>query len=798
MIFFKEKQGVGACAADYFISLASVLLWIGMLIAHSRTLRIDEVPDRVIYIYTGEAVIVSVLSGIVFAISILLFFMQRGKPAANRRSARLRIRLSFIPLLIVVVNLCFPVFPTFITHLIVFGVPAVFAWGGLFWYRHRVHSFSPNPAEKKIRDVLLILVISTICYWASGVYYSYSAGEHSGDEGHYLIQAISLYNDGDLDLRNNFKEIPESQRDHVHISSNSRGHHWYSWHSPGLSFLLAAVVPFGVPFRHLLLGAISASALAGMYLLCRSIGAERRSSVLAVALLGTGIYWGIYSSRALPEVLGASLTIYGLLGAISQRNYRWLSMVPSLICVGYLPWVQTRFIPLSITILFLFIFFGMLEKENTYHKVFRLCFFLTVSLLFLGTFQFAQMSMFHKGMSYPVENLLFSLPTGLWHSIASNRGILEMFPLFACGLCATLKLFFSKEKRYFGAALLLVFLCIWLTSCSTVWFSGGKTLPGRFLLVVCPVLVAAVAYIFPSSRKTLQYLILYLGFFPVGIYVMQLSILPEFGRSFADPYNIEKLHPLLSDIARFYYDPYAETAVFPAIVLYAVVLILLFAKKLGRYSLIGLVATLVGTFVLAAEITHVPTIERSKRKLAYMLERRDLEKSLVFTTGETAHPYPLFHLSDRFAGHTETDVGWVTNRDDTNPSLSNLIEISELPVNDWSGRGYKWATLVQPFHGYAGKRAVVLEADVKGDFEFELAIREGNTTLVERKYNNVQELKEYIALEGRGEGKTYILIRLMSGKGQFQTKRIAYSAYSHSLLDKANLFIGIGSLENNR
>jgi len=45
----------------------------------------------------------------------------------------------------------------------------------------------------------------TVFFTMTGLYWTFASGAHSGDEGHYLIQAVSLYEDGDLDIRNNLE-----------------------------------------------------------------------------------------------------------------------------------------------------------------------------------------------------------------------------------------------------------------------------------------------------------------------------------------------------------------------------------------------------------------------------------------------------------------------------------------------------------------------------------------------------------------------------------------------------------------
>ncbi len=69
------------------------------------------------------------------------------------------------------------------------------------------------------------------------------------DEPHYVIEAISIIKDGDLDLKNNYlnKDYKSFYKGNLdpHISLNSQNNHWYSIHGYGLGLLLVPFVIVG-------------------------------------------------------------------------------------------------------------------------------------------------------------------------------------------------------------------------------------------------------------------------------------------------------------------------------------------------------------------------------------------------------------------------------------------------------------------------------------------------------------------------------------------------------------------------
>jgi len=185
----------------------------------------------------------------------------------------------------------------------------------------------------------------------------------TGDEPFYVMTAISLVRDGDLDEANNY-----AQRDFDEFyPASPLPEDWNGWpafprtlpphpattdlpglhtkHGIGLSLLIA--VPYELAGR---LGAVlvilgCGALLAGqMYLLGRSIGAL--PDIAGAVAVGLAVVMPIapYALLIFPEVPAALLLLYAIrrLAAPHNANWQWALAGAS---IGFLPWLHQRFAP---------------------------------------------------------------------------------------------------------------------------------------------------------------------------------------------------------------------------------------------------------------------------------------------------------------------------------------------------------------------------------------------------------------------------------------------------------------------
>ena len=127
-------------------------------------------------------------------------------------------------------------------------------WGqdsGLFW-RSWVRKFTALPLKRKV----VLLFLASLLAFNAGSFLQISRGvTFSGDEPHYLIISHSLLHDGDFDLANNYE-----QRDYAgfmmfegktgaHVVPGAKPDSRYSFHSPGVTFVMFPFYALGALFK---------------------------------------------------------------------------------------------------------------------------------------------------------------------------------------------------------------------------------------------------------------------------------------------------------------------------------------------------------------------------------------------------------------------------------------------------------------------------------------------------------------------------------------------------------------------
>jgi hypothetical protein len=683
-------------------------------------------------------------------------------------------------------------FPVLSSNILYFGAPAIVAWAFLGTLEG---AEKRQVSRRRIwTEWLMVLTFFTLLYWWVGVYFTESVGEHSGDEGHYLIQSKSMFYDGDLDIKNNFDEpLDGVDPIYMHIGPGSRRGAWYSWHTSGLAILLAPTVPWGIEMRHFLLSLISGLALAGVYLLCQQVGVARRMMPVPLFLLGGSAFWVIYTSRVLPEVFGGTLAVYAMIATLAQKRFPWRSAILAAVVIMLLPWAHTRFVPLALTAFGCYGLQGLLGDEIWSRKIIRLSVFSVLSIAGLAFFQACQYYMFKGGspFSESVLTLLFSDPAGMWHILASNRGILQAFPVFAAVLPAVVYLAVRRSSQPFAAFSLLYFLSVFMTSCSTVWFTGGSCVPGRFILVTLPLLIVVLALVFPRSGTGFRAIVWYAGWLSLFMIIIELLVLPDLGKSFTNVMIVDVAHPLLRGLARISYNPYHGARLMPGIAIYGAATALLLLPKLNRLVQGLIIIFIVVSIFESATFPNVADRRYDPQRVAPILEEKLSDSSLVLAKGDMREPLVLTDFSDRFVVKDRLSMDSITTLDLGERTKERAISLPHVAVNDWGGRDYRWATLTTPFRAGHGSRVFVLDAELRGDVSAELIIREGAHNRVVRNYKPGERIKDALPFKAEDAGDVYLLVRLYGGGGEFFCHRLGYSVYSENLLRKANIVLSL-------
>ncbi len=567
---------------------------------------------------------------------------------------------------------------------------------------------------------VLFLVTAVTClfflfFWLGGIYFGSWVGEKGGDAGHFIIQAESVYYDHDLDIGNNFDAMEQKvlhQRGPaiMHISPNARNGHVYSWHSFGLSLLLAPLVPFGPAGLHAVTAIIAALGIGGALLACLLLGVSRRTSLVVTVLFALSVFWATYAFQILPECAGATGMVWILVAILLLPRcpgLAWTLMV--VVCLA-LPWLYVRFAPpaaMGAIFFLLALWQSGLSRRQRYTLALS---FLLVCLCGGALYFLVQFSMFEGGYASPNDSrMLFSYLPGMWKILFSERSVTYVLPLFPVMLLSTGRiLFYEPEHRFAAAFALTVFLTVLATSCSFPTWFGGAVMPGRYLLVATLVLLPFAAREYEQAGPVVRWFFLFLGLVSCGYFLLLLINLPEIGIHFGDPRRILAFYrPLLDGLA----NPFARPADLFGFLLFFLTGVMIFspprAVRLHAAALFCLVAAVVWLHQPDRDYVNSPwrrTVlnDSMRRRNSAMFRHVDTGKSLVFLPGTRSYP-----VSSVFAGRLAVVRG--------GEPLQDAVLVRQLGEHGAGSlqAGRRWVRLVRDFSDGPGPRTLCV-AGVQG------------------------------------------------------------------------------------
>lgn len=183
----------------------------------------------------------------------------------------------------------------------------------------------------------------------------------TGDEPFYIMTAISLARDHDIDETNNYQQrdydeifprqpLPSDWSGWTRLAPSISPHlavsdrpGQYSKHGLGLPVLVAA--PYALAGRAGAVAVIAACAvlLAGqMYLLAREAGSGPRLAALIAAGLALTMPITPYALLIFPEIPSALLLVYAIRRAAARSNSP-AQLAACSAAIGFLPWLHQRF-----------------------------------------------------------------------------------------------------------------------------------------------------------------------------------------------------------------------------------------------------------------------------------------------------------------------------------------------------------------------------------------------------------------------------------------------------------------------
>lgn len=382
--------------------------------------------------------------------------------------------------------------------------------------------------------VLLLIPLALIYAWTC--YYALkTVGPSAGDECVYIVMADGIFTDRSLDTQQAWARLGHDRpRGFMHLAANARDDRWYSWHPFGLPLLIAPAWafsdnPVNEIGRSVAMGLLAALGCLGLWLLCRRTGASLLATFVAVLLICGGVFWTSFASRVLTELPGAVLLIW-LFWAIAARGNRpRLSLFIAVLTAAYCPFMHLRFLPLGLLGAFFYFMAILLDASAMRTKKRHALVF--VFLVGLGYLLWAgiQWSMY-TGSSQPIGETLLSYPHGMWQIFfdryAAGAAIVALYGLLAAQLFWWLG---SSEQRLLQYAVFATFLACVVLNCTNIFpfVSSWDSTPGRYLVVVVPLLAPGTAYALTHARGPARTFFLFLALAGLATTAIYFSLLPH-------------------------------------------------------------------------------------------------------------------------------------------------------------------------------------------------------------------------------------------------------------------------------
>ncbi|MET0551754.1 MAG: hypothetical protein ABW221_01875 [Vicinamibacteria bacterium] len=348
-------------------------------------------------------------------------------------------------------------------------------WGQLRW-----------PASLDRPPVALAVAFALL--GSAGLWYV-SGLRVSGDEPHYLLMAQSLWNERDLDLRDNF-----DRQDYLEYTPGPVAPHYGSprWdgrpfpaHSPGLPVLLAPFYAVGGRRACALLLALFGALLAGQVrAVAERLGADLPSARLAwAAVLGPPVFfYGFHLYTELPSALAIAVAV-----RLLTPRAPLASALGAAAAIACLPWLHLKLLLAAAALAAL----GAARLRGRPLRGFGLV-LAVAGAAFLSWYHyvFGRPSPFaiYGGMPPEFsEGSPFRALAGLL--LDRSFGLLPFAPVWALALPGCVRLTRSPD----GRALLAVLGC--LAGPALFWrmWWGGQCPPARFLVPAAVVLGTALA-----------------------------------------------------------------------------------------------------------------------------------------------------------------------------------------------------------------------------------------------------------------------------------------------------------------
>jgi hypothetical protein len=332
-----------------------------------------------------------------------------------------------------------------------------------------------------------------------------SAVQTTADEPHYLVTALSLAQDGDLDVRPQYRDQEYRPFYEITLDPQAKPQADGSLvepHDPLLPVILAVPMAVGGWVLAKLTLCLIAAAVAALTLwtAVRRFGVPLVPAATVVAILGASAPLAAYGSQVYPEIAGALAALAGV--AALTGPLRRGGLVVLALAVVALPWLSVKYAPVAVALAAVGLW--MLWRSGRPRVAVGLCavlalavvaFLLAHEALYGGTTPYASGSYFVDGQlqvigSHPDYFGRSRRLVGLF--VDRDFGIAAWQPAWLLLIPALGALAALRPRG--SAALVLPLAAGWFVATFVALTMQGWWFPGRQLVVVLPLAAILIAW----------------------------------------------------------------------------------------------------------------------------------------------------------------------------------------------------------------------------------------------------------------------------------------------------------------
>lgn len=376
-----------------------------------------------------------------------------------------------------------------------------------------------NFERLSLKKILILLFLISLLIFNFSLLFSLKNGlVYLGDEPHYLLISHSIIVDKDVNLRNNYLNIdykrfyPGELGFHARYGKKGENY-WYSFHLPGLPFLLIPSYWLSLKFplltnylpRAFITAVISFSGLQ-FFLLLHQLGISKFNSFLVWLICSFISPVLFFSFHIYPEPISLSLSFY-LIRKFIFLNFKKLDWLFIPLSFFLFPWLGAKYILIASPIIVFGFYSSLKQKSSLKIVLFSLLSLLISYVIFLFFLykwfgSFSTLSLYHgvltkENISYIKDLIIYRIPltmrieTFLGYLYDQRDGLLFYSPIYFFSFLGFLEMI--KRKRTEAISLLLIAVPF-LLNYSFLTHRGGASPQARPILPIFSIFPIFLSY----------------------------------------------------------------------------------------------------------------------------------------------------------------------------------------------------------------------------------------------------------------------------------------------------------------